>query len=96
MREIFAQEWQLCFSRHWEGVGRFRASVYLHAGLPEMAIRLCETVVRGREDWLAARHRRVGAAAQRTGPDHRRDRQRQDDDDQLHGRLINRSGGARS
>ena len=43
-REIFAREWQLCFSRHWEGVGRFRASVYLHAGVPEMAIRLCETV----------------------------------------------------
>ena len=43
-REIFARDWQLCFSRHWEGVGRFRASVYLHAGIPEMAIRLCETV----------------------------------------------------
>ena len=41
-REIFARDWQLCFSRHWEGVGRFRASVYLHAGIPEMAIRLCE------------------------------------------------------
>ena len=49
-REIFAREWQLCFSRHWEGVGRFRASVYLHAGVPEMAIRLCETSVRGRDD----------------------------------------------
>jgi twitching motility protein PilT len=49
-REIFAREWQLCFSRHWEGVGRCRASVYLHAGVPEMAIRLCETSVRGRED----------------------------------------------
>ncbi len=49
-REIFAREWQLCFSRHWEGVGRFRASVYLHAGVPEMAIRLCETSVRGRLD----------------------------------------------
>jgi|SRR5579864_617676 len=49
-REIFAREWQLCFSRHWEGVGRFRASVYLHAGVPEMAIRLCETTVRQREE----------------------------------------------
>jgi twitching motility protein PilT len=49
-REIFARDWQLCFSRHWEGVGRFRASVYLHAGIPEMAIRLCETTVRRRED----------------------------------------------
>ena len=49
-REIFARDWQLCFSRHWEGVGRFRASVYLHAGVPEMAVRLCETTVRGRLD----------------------------------------------
>jgi twitching motility protein PilT len=49
-REIFAREWQLCFSRHWEGVGRFRASLYLHAGIPEMAIRLCETSVRHREE----------------------------------------------
>lgn len=49
-REIFAREWQLCFSRHWEGVGRLRASVYLHAGVTEMAIRLCETSVRGRSE----------------------------------------------
>ena len=49
-REIFERDWQLCFSRHWEGVGRFRASVYLHAGIPEMAIRLCETVVRQRAE----------------------------------------------
>jgi len=47
-REVFARDWQLCFSRHWEGIGRFRASVYLHAGIPEMAIRLCETAVRQR------------------------------------------------
>jgi len=49
-REIFARDWQLCFSRHWEGVGRFRASVYLHAGVPEMAIRLCEQAVRTRDE----------------------------------------------
>ena len=49
-REIFDRDWQLCFSRHWEGVGRFRASVYLHAGIPELAIRLCETSVRSREE----------------------------------------------
>jgi twitching motility protein PilT len=48
-REIFARDWQLCFSRHWEGVGRFRASVYLHGGVPEMAIRLCEQAVRSRD-----------------------------------------------
>lgn len=49
-REIFARDWQLCFSRHWEGVGRCRASVYLHAGIPEMAIRLCECAVRPRDE----------------------------------------------
>jgi twitching motility protein PilT len=49
-REIFARDWQLCFSRHWEGIGRFRASLYLHAGIPEMAIRLCESSVRQREE----------------------------------------------
>jgi twitching motility protein PilT len=49
-REIFDREWQLCFSRHWEGIGRCRASIYLHAGIPEMAIRLCETTVRQRTE----------------------------------------------
>jgi twitching motility protein PilT len=49
-REIFAQQWQLCFSRHWPDVGRFRASVYLHAGIPEMAIRLCEQTIRSRAE----------------------------------------------
>jgi twitching motility protein PilT len=49
-KEIFARDWQLCFSRHWPEVGRFRASVYLHAGVPEMAVRLCEVTVRTREE----------------------------------------------
>ena len=49
-REVFERDWQLCFSRHWEGIGRCRASVYLHAGIPEVAIRLCETAVRERLD----------------------------------------------
>jgi twitching motility protein PilT len=49
-REVFARDWQLCFSRHWPGVGRFRASLYLHAGVPEMAIRLGELVVRNRDE----------------------------------------------
>ncbi len=49
-RQVFEREWQLCFSRHWEGIGRFRASVYLHAGIPEMSIRLCETSVRPRAE----------------------------------------------
>jgi twitching motility protein PilT len=49
-REVFARDWQLCFSRHWEGVGRFRASVYLHAGIPEMSIRLGESAIRSRTE----------------------------------------------
>jgi twitching motility protein PilT len=48
-RKIFEEQWQLCFSHHWPGLGRFRVSVYLHAGCPELAIRLCETVVRSRD-----------------------------------------------
>lgn len=48
-RETLEREWQLCFSRFWPGVGRFRISVYYHAGSPEMAIRLCESAVRSAE-----------------------------------------------
>ena len=48
-KETFLRDWQLCFSRHWPEVGRFRASVYLNAGCPEAAIRLCETAVRTRD-----------------------------------------------
>ena len=43
-------DWQVCFSRQWPEVGRFRASVYLNAGCPEMAIRISETAVREREE----------------------------------------------
>jgi twitching motility protein PilT len=46
----FEEQWQLCFSRHWPDVGRFRASLYYHAGCPELAIRLCEPVIRTREE----------------------------------------------
>jgi twitching motility protein PilT len=46
----FETDWQLCFSQHWPGVGRFRASVYYHAGCPELAIRLCESIIRGRDE----------------------------------------------
>jgi twitching motility protein PilT len=44
------EQWQLCFSLTWEGVGRFRASIYMHGGIPEMAIRICEPRVRTREE----------------------------------------------
>jgi len=49
-REIFEQQWHLCFSRNWPDVGRFRASIYYHATCPEMAIRLCEPVVRSADE----------------------------------------------
>jgi len=48
-RKQFEEEWQLCFSRYWGELGRFRASVYYHGGCPEMAIRLCESSVRSAE-----------------------------------------------
>jgi twitching motility protein PilT len=49
-RRILEEQWQLCFSRHYEGVGRFRASIYFHGGCPEMAVRLSESVIRPREE----------------------------------------------
>src|SRR5690242_14792483 len=42
-RKILEEEWQLCFSKNWPGIGRFRASIYFHGGCPEMAIRVSET-----------------------------------------------------
>jgi len=48
-KKILEDEWQLCFSRHWPGIGRFRASIYFHGGVPEMAIRVSETEIRPRE-----------------------------------------------
>lgn len=49
-KEILDQQWQLCFSRFWEEIGRCRISIYFHSGCPEMAIRLCETRVRDAVD----------------------------------------------
>ncbi len=45
-QEVFERDWQICFSRRLEGIGRFRISVYSHAGCPEFSIRLCESTVR--------------------------------------------------
>src|SRR5262245_10424290 len=39
-RALFEEDWQLCFSRHWSGLGRFRACVYYHGGCPELSIRI--------------------------------------------------------
>jgi twitching motility protein PilT len=49
-KRILEDEWQLCFSRTWPGIGRFRASIYFHGGCPELAIRVSESVIRPRDD----------------------------------------------
>jgi twitching motility protein PilT len=49
-KKILEEKWQLCFSRFWNGVGRFRASIYFHGGIPEMAIRVSERTVRARAE----------------------------------------------
>ena len=49
-KAMFEKEWQVCFSRRLEGIGRFRISVYLHAGSPEFSIRLSENNVRSSEE----------------------------------------------
>jgi twitching motility protein PilT len=49
-RDVFEERWQICFSRHWDGLGRCRTSVYYHAGCPELAIRLCEPAVRSADE----------------------------------------------
>ncbi len=49
-KEIFERDWQICFSRHFDGIGRFRVSVYLRAGCPEFSIRLCETQIRSADE----------------------------------------------
>jgi twitching motility protein PilT len=48
-QRILEEQWQLCFSRHWPGIGRFRTSVYLHSGCPELAIRVAEATIRPRD-----------------------------------------------
>lgn len=49
-REKLDRDWQLCVSKEWPEVGRFRMSVYFHSGFPEVSIRLCETSVRSRDE----------------------------------------------
>ena len=49
-KDSFDKDWQVCFSRKIEGIGRFRVSVYLHAGGPEFSIRLCESSIRSAPD----------------------------------------------
>ncbi|MFO0944665.1 MAG: PilT/PilU family type 4a pilus ATPase [Planctomycetota bacterium] len=49
-QKMLREDWQICFSRNWPEVGRFRASVYRNAETPEFAIRICETTVRQRDE----------------------------------------------
>ena len=49
-QEVLGDQLQLCFSRHWPGLGRFRASIYFHGGCPEMAIRVSEAHIRPRSE----------------------------------------------
>lgn len=49
-RQVLEQEWELCISMQWPNVGRFRASVYFHAGCPELAIRIAEKNIRSRAE----------------------------------------------
>ena len=49
-QQILGDEWQLCFSQSRPGIGRFRASVYYHAGCPELAVRVSESTIRTRQE----------------------------------------------
>ncbi len=48
--EVLADNGQLCVSQHWPGLARFRVSIYMRGGGPEMAIRIAEKVIRPRQD----------------------------------------------
>jgi twitching motility protein PilT len=48
-RLVFEREWQICCSVYDDEHGRLRVAVYYHAGNPELAIRMCNTTVKTRE-----------------------------------------------
>ena len=48
--ETLAEQSQLCVSHLWPGIARFRASIYMRGGYPEMAIRVAERVIRTRQE----------------------------------------------
>jgi twitching motility protein PilT len=48
--EALAEKSQLCVSRLWPGVARFRVSIYMRGGYPEMAIRVAEKTIRTRQE----------------------------------------------
>jgi twitching motility protein PilT len=49
-RQAFEKNWQLCCSLYDNRLGRFRVSVYYHAGNPELSIRAVTSQIRSRED----------------------------------------------
>jgi twitching motility protein PilT len=49
-RHTFKETWQLCCSVYHAELGRFRVSIYLHNGVPEMAIRPVMDQIPTRED----------------------------------------------
>ncbi|MHC4212757.1 MAG: type IV pilus twitching motility protein PilT [Planctomycetota bacterium] len=49
-KKAFEHDWQLCCSIHNSELGRFRVSVYLHAGNPEMSIRPVMDHIKTREE----------------------------------------------
>jgi twitching motility protein PilT len=49
-RRVFEREWQLCCSLYDNKLGRFRVSVYYHAGNPELSIRAVTHQIQTREE----------------------------------------------
>ena len=49
-KKKFEQDWQLCCSLYEQELGRFRVSIYYHAGNPEMSIRPVMDQIRTREE----------------------------------------------
>jgi twitching motility protein PilT len=48
--KVFEREWQLCCSIFDEKLGRFRVSIYLQTGNPEMSIRPVSNIIRTRQE----------------------------------------------
>ena len=49
-KKVFERDWQVCCSLHNPKLGRFRVSVYYHAGNPEMSIRPVMDHIKTREE----------------------------------------------
>ena len=49
-KRVLEQSWQLCYSIEEPKLGRFRISVYYHAGNPEMAIRAITPMIKTRRE----------------------------------------------